>query len=364
MSVHLAHDWLVGMRGGEWVLDRLARLFGPTTLYTLVNDGRSLTEAIDRCAVRTSPLQYFPGAAGRLRRWYLPLMPWAVERLEVRGCDLLISTSSAVMKSIRPPKDVPHLCYCHSPARYIWGQGSDYEVGAGGALRRIGLKMVRKRFQQWDRRTASRVTQFLANSKHTAGRIHNCYGREAEVVYPPVRTEFFTIDPARPREDWYLVTAALEPYKRTDLVIEAARRGGFRLKVAGRGSQLNTLREHAPKHVEVLGHVDDATLRDLYQTARGLIFPQMEDFGIVPVEAMAAGCPVISFAGGGAMETVTQQTGVFFDVQSAQAIVSAVKEFERAHFDAETCRGNARRFSEDVFDAAMMRWTMTAVNAK
>lgn len=353
MRVHLAHDWLVGMRGGERVLDRLAQMFGPTTLYTLVNDGKPLSEAIDNCDVRTSPLQHFPGATGGLRRWYLPLMPWAVERLQVRDCDLLISTSSAVMKSIRPPNGVPHVCYCHSPARYIWGQGGDYEVGAGGGLRRMGLNLVRKRFQNWDRRTASRVTQFLANSQHTAKRINDCYGRDAEIVYPPVRTEFFTIDPAKPRDDWYLIVAALEPYKRTDLVIDAARKSGFQLKVAGGGSQLNSLRESAPKNVEFLGRVNDEALRDLYQRAQALIFPQVEDFGIVPVEAQAAGCPVIAFAGGGAMETVTEKTGVFFNAQSVDAIVSGVKEFEGRRFENATCRDNALRFSEAAFDAAI-----------
>src|SRR5438552_10846363 len=224
--IALAHDWLVGMRGGEWVLDRLARLFGPCDLYTMVNDGRFLTEAITRCNIITSPLQKFPGAARKWRRHYLPLYRWAVESLRVSpgggSCDLLISTSSAVMKAIKPPDGVPHLCYCHSPARYLWDQTGDYAIGAGGGVRSLGLRLIGNRFRDWDRRTCDRVTKFLANSRHTTARIKRCYGRNAEVVYPPVRTEFFTVDQRTQRENWYLVVSALEPYKRTDLVVYAA----------------------------------------------------------------------------------------------------------------------------------------------
>lgn len=352
--IALAHDWLVGMRGGEWVLDRLARLFGPTTLYTLVDGGGEMSAAIRDCAVVTSPLQRLPGAAGSLRRWYLPVMPWAVERLRVEPCDLLISTSSAVMKSIRPPDGAPHLCYCHSPARYIWEQAQDYAQGAGGGLRSAGLRAVRRRFQRWDRRTASRVTIFLANSRHTADRIQRCYGREAHVVYPPVRTTYFTPDASVPREDWYLVIAALEPYKRTDLVIAAANRAGFPLRVAGSGSQHAVLQRRCGPTVTMLGRVTDEELRDLYRRARALVFPQLEDFGIIPVEAQACGCPVIAFERGGAAETVAERTGVLFGSQDEVAIIDAVSEFERRSFAATDCRTSAERFSESSFDRAIL----------
>lgn len=357
--IALAHDWLVGMRGGEWVLDRLARLFGPTDLYTMVSDGRPLTDAITNCRVITSPLQNFPGASGRWRRHYLPLYRWAVESLRVPpapgSCDLLISTSSAVMKAIKPPGGVPHLCYCHSPARYLWDQTGDYAVGAGGGLRSLGLRMVQKRFCEWDRHTCNRVTRFLANSRHTADRIKRCYGRDADVVYPPVRTDFFTIDERVKREDWFLVVAALEPYKRTDIAIEAANRMGLGLKVAGGGSQLNALRAVVGPTVEMLGRVSDDSLRDMYRRARALIFPQLEDFGIIAVEAQACGCPVIAFAGGGAMETVTSETGVFFNAQTPEAVVAAVQEIRSKPIDPAVCRHNAMRFSNEAFDAAILR---------
>ena len=351
--VALAHDWLVGLRGGEFVLDRLARLFGPTELYTLVTNGRPLTEAISACRVIPSPLQRFPGAAGRLRRHYLPLMPWAVGRLKVAPCDVLISTSSAVMKSIRPPKGTPHLCYCHSPARYIWDQTQEYASGSGGLLRKLGLALIGPAFRRWDRQTADRVTLFLANSKHTAERIEKYFDREAQVVYPPVRTDWFTPDPGVEREDWLLVVSALEPYKRTDLVVQAASQASLKLKVAGDGSQRQALAAMAGPTVQMLGRVDDKTLRDLYRRAKALVFPQVEDFGIIPVEAQATGCPVIAFAGGGALETVTGQTGVFFKQHTVEALVEAIGALDQAQIHPDNCRQNAERFNEQAFDEAM-----------
>jgi glycosyltransferase involved in cell wall biosynthesis len=353
--VALAHDWLVGLRGGELLLDRLAQRYGPTDLYTLVSDGRPLTPAIDACRVVTSPLQRLPFSAGRLRRAYLPLYPWAVERLRVRDCDLLVSTSSAVIKSIVPPPGATHVCCCLSPARYIWEQAADYAVGRGARLRRLGLGLVGARMRRWDRATADRVDVFVAISRHTAARIERCYGRDAVIVHPPVRTELFRPDPSVPREGWFLVVAALEPYKRTDLVVEAANRAGFDLTVVGSGSQAAALAAAAGPTVEIRGRVDDEALRGLYRRAAALIFPQLEDFGIVAVEAQATGCPVIAFAGGGALDTVTGETGILFTDQSVDGIIEAVRAFTPRDGQAEACRANAERFSEGVFDEAFAR---------
>ena len=359
IRVSLAHDWLVGMRGGEWVLDRLARLFGPTVLYTLVHDGRFHTQAIADCDIVTSPLQRYPGAKGRLRRAYLPFMPRAVERLKVEACDLLISTSSAVMKSIRTSPSTRHICYCHSPARYVWGQTEEYSHGAGGMMRGLGLRMVKKRFQKWDRETAGRVDCFLANSSHTARRIRECYERNAVVIHPPVRTKRFILDETIPREEWYLVVAALEPYKRTSLVIEAANREKLPLKVVGYGTQLRSLQALAGPTVHMLGRVEENELLALYQRAKALVFPQLEDFGIVAAEAQATGCPVVAFGQGGALDIVTEATGVFFDEHSVEAILQAFTELsqqiESNEVNSVACRRNAERFSEDVFDEAIRR---------
>ena len=351
--IALAHDWLVGLRGGERVLDRLAATLGPTDLYVLVDDGRPLTPAISACRVVTSPLQRLPGAAGRLRRHYLPLMPWAVGRLRVAPCDLLVSTSSAVMKSIRPPPGTPHLCYCFSPARYLWDQTDDYAVGAGGRLRVAGLRAVRRRFQEWDRASAATVTRFVTSSEHTRERIQRCYGRDATVIPPPVDTEWFTVDEDVRREEFLLVVSALEPYKRIDLAIDAANRARVPLRVVGEGSLAASLAARAGPTVDLLGRVSEERLRDLYRRARALLFPQVEDFGLVAVEAQACGCPVIALGSGGALETVAPASGLLVREQTVAAWVAAIDSLGERCFAADACRANAERFAAAIFDARM-----------
>lgn len=226
-------------------------------------------------------------------------------------------------------------------------------------MRGLGLRMVKKRFQKWDRETAGRVDCFLANSSHTARRIRDCYERDAVVVHPPVRTRRFIHDETISREDWYLVVAALEPYKRTNLVIEAANREKLPLKVAGYGTQFRSLQALAGPTVQMLGRVDEDELLALYQGAKALVFPQLEDFGIVAAEAQATGCPVVAFGQGGALDIVTEATGVFFDEHSVDAILQAFTELaqriERNVVNSVACRLNAERFSEDVFDEAIRR---------
>lgn len=352
--IALAHDWLVGLRGGERVLDRLATLFGPTDLYVLVDDGRPLSSAISACRVVTSPLQRFPGATRGLRRFYLPLMPWAVGRLAVAPCDLVISTSSAVMKSIRPPEGTPHLCYCHSPARYIWEQTHDYGLGRGGLVRVAGLRAVRNRFQDWDRRTSASVTRFVANSTHTRDRIRRAYGRDATVVPPPVDVHWFDVDPDVPREYFFLVVSALEPYKRVDLAIDAANLARVPLRIVGDGSLEASLAARAGPTVELLGRVSHEELRDLYRRARALLFPQVEDFGLAAVEAQACGCPVIAFAAGGALDSVTPASGRLLPDQSVATWADAMREVRAGSFDPLACRANAERFSNESFDASIL----------
>lgn len=361
----LAHDWLCGYRGGEAVLERITALaedMGEVDrLYTMFDDGKPLapaTDALEHCA---SGLNALPGG---WRRWLLPAYPLAVWSLSRRlraqqknsPVDIVVSTSSAAIKGLRPPPGVPHLCYCHAPARYVWSVRSEYDGGGrlSDRLRAIGLAAFGGAFKAWDRATAANVSTFLANSSHTAAEIHRCFGRRAEVVFPPVRTEFFTPDPRVPREDFWLFAGALEPYKRADLAAEAALHAGARLVIVGTGSTEESLRQHyEPKGVEIRGRVTDEQLRDLYRRARLLVFPQIEDFGITAVEAQACGCPVVARDLGGALDTVVPgQTGVFFAETTPEAIALAA---EACPADALACRTNAERFTEAVFDAQMRR---------
>lgn len=374
--VALAHDWLCGYRGGEAVLERFAALvrdrYEPAGLYVMFDDRRALAPAIDTLEHVASPLGRLPGGSGALRRWLLPAYPAAVAALSRRlareharrPIDLLISTSSAAIKGLRPPAGVPHLCYCHSPARYVWSQRAEYR----GGLRGLGLAAVAGPYRRWDARTAGRVTRFLANSTHTAAEVHRCYGREAKVVFPPVRTDFFTPDPAVRREGFWLFVGALEPYKRADLAIEAARLAGRELVVVGDGSERRRLergglgdpprpdrsgeRSHLPGgRVRFPGRVGDDALRDLYRRAAVLLFPQVEDFGIVACEALACGLPVAARRAGGALDIASEGAGVLFDDPTACSLIAAAQQAERQ--GGAACRDAALRFTERRFDEAI-----------
>ncbi|MEZ6241644.1 MAG: glycosyltransferase [Phycisphaerales bacterium] len=376
--IALAHDWLVSLRGGEQVLDRLARLViedhKPAGLYVLTDTRRPMTEAIDAFEHVRSSLDRIPMARRRLRRWMLPWYPRGVESLRIKlarahehePIDLLLSTSSTAIKALSPPPGVPHLCYCHTPARFLWSQEDQYTSGRGmGArLRRAGLNRHGDRLREWDVQTVRAVDTFLANSKHTRDLIQRVYKREARVVYPPVRAEFFT-PTSEERQDYWLLVGALEPYKRADLAIDAAIQANARLLVVGDGSQAKALRAHAKRverqvrkarglsgRVEFMGRVDDEQLRALYRRARLLVFPQVEDFGIVPLEAQACGTPVVARHDGGALETVLEgRTGVFFEDPNPTALAEAAKKCPQDV--GENCRANAERFSEGVFDEKM-----------
>jgi glycosyltransferase involved in cell wall biosynthesis len=371
----LAADWLVARRGGEAVLEAIAayalRHHTVAALLTMFRRPIELGPAIDSLPMRTAKLGRLPGASGPLRRWLLPLYPsmigdlagWAETVHAAEPVDLLVSSSSALIKNLRPPPGVPHLCYCHTPARYLYDQGEAYRSGGGkGAARGLGLNLFGERLRTFDRSGTRHVSSFIANSTHTRALIETHFNRDAHVVPPPVRTTFFTPDAATRREDFWLIVSALEPYKRVDLAIEAAAKARQRLIVVGEGSHSGYLRAHAramtKKHaagvkglIEFTGRVEDEALRNLYRRAGLFLFPQIEDFGITAVEAMACGCPVVARAAGGALDSVVEgQTGAFFDEPDAAALVEAARSL-RATSDA--CCRNAARFSEALFDQRM-----------
>ena len=339
------------------MLDHLAsvasRMGHVEAILTMFDDRRPLTDALDAIARQVAPLGAMPGAL-KLRRWMLPLYPAAVgqltERLSImhrkRPIDLLVSTSSAAIKGLRPPAGVPHVCYCHSPARYLWSQADAY----GGGLQRTGLRVFGPMLRAWDRATADHVTAFIANSQHVRDLIGRAYGREAQVIHPPARTGFFTPGD-QPRGEHWLAVGAIEPYKRFDSAIEAARLAGAPLRIVGEGTMRTVLERSAPSHVEFLGRLSDEALRHEMRTAAVLIFPQVEDFGITAVEAQACGLPIAAKAEGGALDIVQDgKTGALCD-GSPDGLAQAVRR--AAACQPEACVANAERFSEARFEAAI-----------
>lgn len=365
LRVALAHDWLCGYRGGEGVLERLSRLVTSehqaAGLYVMFDDRRDLAPSVDTLTRTVSPLSRVPLGPTKLRRWLLPLYPRAVETLSValarahraEPVDLVLSTSSAAIKGLRPPPGVPHLCYCHAPARYLWSQTEEY--AKGGRLTAAGLKLFGNFLRSWDLATSANVTHFVANSSHIAAEIQRCYGRAARVIHPPVRTEYFTPpQPGTERMNFWLVVAAMEPYKRIELAIQAANKSQHPLWIIGDGSQRARLEAMAGETVHFLGRVSDAELRGYYRRARVLLFPQVEDFGIVAAEALACGLPVVARRAGGALDIVTDGvTGSFFDQPTPEALLEAIRRAPDSVEAGAACRQSALRFSEDRFDAQM-----------
>jgi glycosyltransferase involved in cell wall biosynthesis len=342
------------MRGGERCLEVFCELFPEAPLFTLLHSAGSVSPAIERRAIRTSFIQRLPAAERHYRR-YLPLFPAAIRRFDLRGYDLILSSSHAVAKSVRVPDEALHVCYCFTPMRYMWDLYDEYFGPRAGWPARALMPPVAAAFRRWDRRTASGVHHFVAISRFIADRIRRAYGRESDVIYPPVDVSRFRIEESP--GDFYLVVSALTPYKRVDLAVEGANYLRRRLLVVGTGPEQSRLRALAGPTVELLGWRGDAEIAELYARCRALIFPTLEDFGITPLEAMAAGRPVIAFGRGGALETVRPPggteppTGLFFDRQSADAVVDAIRRFESGHdqFEPKALRRHAEAFDRPLF---------------
>jgi len=333
-------------------------------LYTMFDSGNPITPAIDTLSRTTSTLNYLPKP---LRRWLLPRYPRAVEQLSAKlaadtsnqPIDLLISTSSAAIKALNPPNGVPHICYCHAPARYLWSQTDQYttQPGLKSKLRAAGLDHFGDRLRQWDKGTASRVSQFVANSHFIAQQIKQAYGRDAVVIHPPVRTDYFT-PPERntARNNHLLYVGALEPYKRVDLAIEAAILAGRPMDIIGTGSQLASLTRAYKESPEIVfhEHLPDTQVREFFRTSYAFAQPQIEDFGITAVEAQSCGLPVVARRAGGALDSVVEsKTGTLFDAPDAGEFADALDRIPNDADTADNCRANAMRFSYEAFNAKL-----------
>jgi glycosyltransferase involved in cell wall biosynthesis len=346
-KVALVHDWLVGMRGGEKVLELLCELFPNATLFTLVHRRGTVAPSIERLPIRTSFIQRLPFGR-RYYRYFLPLYPSAARRLDVRDFDLVISSSHAAAKGVRPARDAIHVCYCHTPMRYIWDQYDQY-FGPGRASLpvRAGMKLILGHLRRWDVATSGNVGHFIANSRTVQERIRRIYKRESTVIYPPVDVGRFPLSLAD--DGFYLIVSALVPYKRIDIAVEAFTILNKRLVVVGSGPEEKKLRSLAGTNVEFTGWAPEADLAGYLARCRALVFPAEEDFGIAPVEAMSCGKPVIAFAAGGALETVSdKKTGLFFDGQNSGSLMEAVRRFEEMSFDPRAIRNHAGGFAREL----------------
>jgi glycosyltransferase involved in cell wall biosynthesis len=355
--VAVVHEWLLDFAGSERVLREILEVLPRADLFALIDlPDAELSAAIPRRAKATSFLQSLP----RPRRWlryYLPLMPFAVERLDVSGYDIVVSSSHAVAKGVITGPRQMHLSYVHTPMRYAWDMQEEYLRAAGfdRGARGWAARLALRRLRRWDARSANGVDVMLANSVHVADRIRRAYGRDAEVLYPPVDVAAFPLGGAR--QDFYLTVSRLEAYKRIDLLLEAfAGMPERRLLIVGDGPEMRRLRAAAPPNVELCGRLPATEVLRHMQRARAFLFAGIEDFGIVIAEAQACGTPVIALGRGGAAEIVRdesapQPTGVLFAEQTAAAAVEALRRFERSagRFTAAACRDNALRFDRGRF---------------
>jgi glycosyltransferase involved in cell wall biosynthesis len=369
--VALVHDWLTGMRGGERCLEAFCELLPGADLFTLVHVRGSVSRAIEDRPIHASFVDRLPFARKKYRT-FLPLFPFAIESFDLSRFDVVVSLSHCVAKGVIPRPDARHVCYCFTPMRYVWDMYPHYFPPQRlNVLTRRIVPAVATWLRAWDSASASRADRIVAISEHVKKRVRKYWGREADVIYPPVDLSRF--EPSKDRGDFFLMVSAFAPYKRVDLALEAFRRLGRPLKIVGTGQDERRLRAAAPSNVEFLGWQSDADVAKLYARCRAFVFPGEEDFGITPLEAQAAGRPVIALARGGAVETIVPHpdflalpgsraaappTGVLYPHESADSLFEALRWFEaheKAFDDPSPLQANAARFSLERFRAEIRR---------
>ena len=369
MKVAIVHDWLTGMRGGEKCLEIICELYPTADLFTLLYIPGKVSSIIESHRIHTSFIQNLPFAKSKYR-YYLPLMPFAIERFNLSDYDLVLSSSHCVAKSVKPGPKSLHICYCHTPMRYIWDQFDQYfGKGKSNWLVKTAMKFVRPWLQSWDVKTSYRVNNFIANSRHVQKRIKKYYGKEATVIHPPVDTKLFTPATTERKGDYFLTLSAFAPYKRLDLAVEAFNQLGMSFLLIGEGQDEKRLKTMAKQNIQFEGWLDSSKIRSHFARCRAFVFCGEEDFGITLLEAQAMGRPVIAFGRGGALETVipdsqtwkpetgipkdstSQPTGVFFYEQNPEAVINAIKHFEsiESHFDSNAIRNHAQKFDGSIY---------------
>ena len=347
MKVAIVHDWLTGMRGGEKVLEALCEIFPDADIYTLLWNKGSVSKTIESHNIFTSFLQHMP-FVNKKYRYYLPLMFPAIRSFHLNDYDLVISSSHCVAKGARVKPGTPHICYCYTPMRYIWDQYEEYfNPDRSGFIIKLAMNILRKQMQKWDVATAKGVGHFIAISTCVKERIQRIYGRDSQIIFPPVDVDNY---PDGFDGCYYLIVSALVPYKRVDLAIKAFNELGYPLKIIGSGPDVSRLKNMAAKNIHFEGWLSNEQIKASYSGCRAFIFPQEEDFGITAVEAQAAGKPVIAYKKGGALDTVIEgKSGVFFDNNDVKSLVDAIKHFESQTFESSEIRANSLKYSTKRF---------------
>jgi glycosyltransferase involved in cell wall biosynthesis len=353
LKVAIVHDWLNQIGGAEAVLEALVGMFPGAPVYTSIYSPEAMPATYRQWDIRTTWMDRLPGIY-RHHQPYLLLYPLAFGKLRIDGYDLVISNKSAFCFGVRTPPETRHICYCLTPTRYVWDFESYVEREQVGRAARWLVRPFLSSLQRWERAAADRVDQFVAISREIQARVRHLYDRESVVVYPPVETKRFEPAWKEGHDDYYLVVSRLVPYKRIDLAIRAFNDLGLPLWIGGNGRDRASLEALAGPNVRFLGRVPDEELGPLLARCRAFIFPGLEDFGITPVQAMAAGRPVIAYAGGGAADYVVEGvTGTFFHEQTPGSLTGAVCRFEQMAFDPQTIRAYAEQFDASVFKAKM-----------
>lgn len=367
MKVALVHFWLVGMRGGERVLEALCRLYPEADIFTHVYDPSQTSETIKRHNIKTTFINKLP----RARKWYqnyLPLMPLALAELDLSDYDLVISSESGPAKGVITGPDTLHVCYCHSPMRYVWDMYHEYKKHLSLPKRLLAAPIM-NHMRKWDAISSRYPDVIVANSNFVARRIKKFWGRNSFVVHPPVAVDDFTPNPMGQRQNFYLLFGELVPYKRADLAVNAFSYPGSerKLVVIGDGAQKAALQKIAGPNVTFLGRQPFSAVKNYLASCKALIFPGLEDFGIVPVEALASGTPVIAYAKGGALDTIKDGlSGVFFHKQTEEDLLAAIHKFEdnQNSFEAASLAREAQKFHEQNFALQMQEIINIALSSK
>ena len=353
-KIALVHYWLTGMRGGEKVVQSICNLYPDMDIFTLVYDEAKIVESIKKHNINTSIIQKLPFGKKKYKI-YLPFMPVAIEQFDLSEYDIVISSESGIAKGVLTKPETCHICYCHTPMRYLWNMYFEYLKNERiGFLKRSFIKVFFNYLRLWDVASAMRVNYFISNSNNVRKRILKYYNRDSEVIYPPVDVENFKLE--RKKQDYYLVVSQLVSYKRIDLAIEAFNRLKKELIIIGGGPEFKRLKKIAGANIKFLGWQSGEELRKYYANAKAFIFPGEEDFGITPVEAQASGTPVIGFGKGGLLETVIdKETGLFFYKQEIKDLIEAINSFEskKSKFDSDKIRKNSLKFSREIFESRL-----------